>query len=322
MEEHDDAPSMFSISPVWNMASFWLGFAVSVWSWQAGHYWLTVLSWIWTAHFGHTILLALHEASHYTLSPNRWNNEIRGFLLGASIGVPLSVFRQMHRYHHSKLATADDPELWPYSDPRTSRWFRTVMALLELTCGIFYTPILFFRGVLLDRKMPRDIGRRIALEYGLTIVIWSSTLYMVARNGWWEMFIVGYLIPAIGAANLHSWRKFVEHMGLFGATPLAVTRTVASEGDLLARLTSATMLHIGYHGTHHRFGKLAYHELPTATAKAYTTDAAAVPIFPSYYSAWRHMLPALVDPKCGSVWTDASPSPVVEIEEAELSSTS
>ncbi|HEY1067132.1 MAG TPA: hypothetical protein VGE52_13520, partial [Pirellulales bacterium] len=101
--------------------------------------------------------------------------------------------------------------------------------------------------------------------------------------------------------------KFVEHMGLVGDSPLTLTRTVVAESTFLDRLISASMLHVNYHGTHHRYGKLAYHELPAATVKAYQTEENPVPIFPSYWKAYWTMFPTLLDPKCGPAWLEGGP---------------
>lgn len=297
----DATPLQKRYSPVVNFSLFMALMAAAIYSWNAGYWWITVLCWPPMWHLGHTMLLAFHEGVHYNLSTNRWANEIRAFNLGAAGWIPLSVYRHLHGYHHARLSTEDDAELWPYTQPNIPRWARIGCAFLELTLGYFVTPLVFLRGVLVDKKMTPELRRRIAWEYLLMIAIWAVILGTIAYHQWWPGFLVGYLIPAMGAANLQTWRKFIEHMGLVGNSPMTLSRTVTHRGPL-GKTLSATMLNVNYHGTHHRFGKMHFHELPEATPRAIELDCEPLPTYPTYFSALVDMLPSLANPRCGHQW--------------------
>ena len=235
--------------------------------WHSTWWPLVFLCWLPMAHIGHSMLIALHEAVHFNLSPKRLANEIRGFNIGMVSLIPLSAYRVLHGYHHSSLASLRDMELWPYTDTRFPRWARVTVAWLELFFGYIATPIIFLHGVLCVPNMTPAIKRRIILEYAASLLFWATTLTIIHLQGWWMEFLVAYLVPAMLSGMVQTMRKFTEHMGLLGDGPLTSTRSVIHE-DLPGEILSASMLHVNHHGTHHRFGKVPYHQLPTETSRA------------------------------------------------------
>jgi len=282
------------------------GMGLAIWTWSQGWWLLTILAVAFCAQLGHSKLIAFHEAAHGTLNRHRWINEVQGVVLGSSFFVPLSVFRFVHGQHHAYVGTASDPELWPFVDPSVSRTARRWAAFGELALGFFYTPVLFLRGVVRGRHLPRPQAWRIAFEYALCALLWAVVGLEVQRRGWWEGFTVGYLLQAIIAGNLQSLRKFTEHVGMLGDTLLTKTRTVVDE-TTLGRILSATMLHIDYHGTHHRYARVPYYDLPRMTEHVYDGRAAHAPIHPSYWSAMRDMAMSLTDPRVGAQWLAEKP---------------
>ena len=135
----------------------------------------------------------------------------------------------------------------------------------------------------------------------------GATLFLVARNGWWSEFAVAYLAPAIIAGNLQSLRKFTEHMGLLGSTILESTRTVV-DPSLVGSALSESMLHVDYHGTHHRYAKVPYYNLPEATPFVYGTQSGDPRLFPNYASAMFDMVRSLSNPRFGRQWVADEPS--------------
>ena len=293
----------FHYPPILNYACWLVLTPTAIVLWQTPAWWLVFFLWPLQAHLGHILLTGFHEASHYTLSRYYWLNEFLGMLVGVVVFIPLSVYRHLHMYHHSQLAAEGDYELWPYTITTYSRAFRVFCAVIELTLGFFFTPLLFLRGVLLDKKVPRLTGLRMILEYGICIVFWSTVLGVVTWFGWWSTFLAAYLIPSMISGNLQSLRKFVEHMGLMGETPMTATRTVVpdrSTGHLLA----ATIHFVNYHGTHHRFGKLAYVDLADQTQRAHDLEANPLPIYRNYTSAMWDMFGTLSNPRVGPQWLE------------------
>jgi fatty acid desaturase len=278
--------------------------ACSLVAWKHGWWPVTFACWLLQAHIGHTSLLAFHQASHYTLHPNRWLNELQGVLLGSVILTPLSAYRWVHNQHHLHLGTPRDTELWPFVDPRTPRWQRLLAAAGELLFGFFYTPVIFLRGVLVARQMPRAKARRLVHEYAFCAALWTAVVIAVIHFGVMTEFVIGYLIPALLAGNLQSLRKFTEHMGLLGHDVASTTRTVI-DASLPGRLLSASMLHIDLHGPHHRHAKIPHHHLPEATPITYEEelrDPASANVFASYFAAISAMVRTLADPRVGAQW--------------------
>lgn len=277
---------------------------VSLLAWGAGLWPVTVVIWLVQAHFGHSILLAFHEASHYVLHPDRRLNELQGIGIGTLILTPLSAYRWVHNQHHTHLGTERDTELWPFVDPNAPRWRRWAAAAGELLVGFFYTPVVFFRGVLVAEQMPRHTKRRLVAEYTLSAAFWATTLAAVGYFGVWEGFLVGYLVPSLLAGNLQSLRKFTEHMGLMGRDVPSATRTVI-DPTAFGRALSASMLHIDLHGPHHLYGKIPHARLPEATPVVYEhelQDPRAANVYTSYPAAIWDMLKTLGNPRVGSQW--------------------
>src|SRR5262245_8892776 len=63
----------------------------------------TVACWLLMGHIGHTSLLAFHQASHYTLHPKHWLNELMGVVLGSVILTPRSAYRWVHTVRTQSL---------------------------------------------------------------------------------------------------------------------------------------------------------------------------------------------------------------------------
>jgi fatty acid desaturase len=253
------------------------------------------------AYFGHAILLAFHESSHGNLGRL---NDLRGALVGYAILVPLRVYRFIHGAHHAYLASTRDLEMWPFTDPRVSRPARVAAAWAELLLGFFYTPAVFVRGVLVAPKLPRGLGRRIAIDYLITAAIWGTVLGLVHAYQGWVAFLACYFVPTFLAGSLQTLRKFTEHLGLLGNEPETAARTIV-DPSLLGRALTMTMLNVTHHGAHHRHGALAYYDLPAATLDDQRKVRPTPRIYHSYWEAFREMLPALADPKIGGQWLDA-----------------
>jgi fatty acid desaturase len=110
-----------------------------------------------------------------------------------------------------------------------------------------------------------------------------------------------YLIPAGLAGFMQSLRKYIEHMGLTGATVLSSTRSVVNPG-LLGRLLAFTLFQEPYHGVHHKLPRLPQAALPEFSDDLVPGDPTEHVPFPTYRQALFDMLPTLLDPRVGSQW--------------------
>lgn len=267
--------------------------------------WLAVPLVLIVSHLMHGQLIGFHEASHGLLRKNRRLNEIDGILIGIFSLMSFSLYRAAHQTHHMHLGTQRDEELWPFVLPGTPRWARILAAFLELTVGILFTPFLFLRTFLRNGSpiRSRKVRRRIWAELALTAAVWIVLLSTVTWLDAWKYFIWMYLVPAVIAGNLQSWRKYIEHVGLTGSTIRSATRSIIADGPF-GRLMSFTLLHEPYHGVHHQRAGLTHAELPLYAEDLQPTEPEERPPFPSYRHALVDLLRCLVDPRVGAQWHD------------------
>ncbi|WP_346332368.1 fatty acid desaturase [Prosthecobacter sp. SYSU 5D2] len=278
------------------------------------NWWLAVPVILLAGHFMHGVLIGFHEASHGLLRKNRTFNEFDGVLIGTLGLFSFTLYRVVHQKHHMYLATEKDEELWPFNDPSKPRWFRCTAAFLELTVSLFSTPYLFLRCFFAKDTTIRSprVRKRIWKELIGTVVFWTLVVSIVAWFDLWKYFLCMYLIPAMLAANLQSWRKYVEHVGLRGTSATGATRSIVSEG-LAGRLLAFSLLHEPFHGLHHRHAGWHHYELPAHAPELNPQTPEETTPYPNYRSAVMDLLRCLADPKVGPQWyrneTSAQPSP-------------
>jgi fatty acid desaturase len=273
-----------------------------------GSVWLAVPLMLIASHLMHGLLIGFHEASHGLLRKSRCLNEVDGIIIGVFSLMSFSLYRAAHQLHHAHLATERDAELWPFVIPGTPRWARVLAAILELSLGLLYTPFLFIRTFLRGGSPIRNkkLRRRIWTEFALTAGVWLCILAAVTWWGVWKYFLWMYLAPAYLAANMQSWRKYIEHVGLTGSTVNSSTRSIVPEGPL-GQLVAFTLLHEPYHGVHHRHAGLPHAELPQHTSELEPKNPGEVSPFPSYRHALMDLFRSLADPRAGAQWRTVTP---------------
>lgn len=281
-------------------------------------YWMTLPFVFITAHLMHGIMIGLHEASHGLLKRNRFLNELDGTIIGVFGCVPFTLFRVVHQTHHAHLASRRDEEFWPLVDTSIPRWARRLAACLELTVALVYSPFIFLRAFFRKDSKIRNprVRKRIWFEIALSIIVWSGLAVLIMRNNLQVYFLFIYLLPAWLAANMQSWRKYVEHVGMTGSTVNAVTRSIVGPG-WVGRLMDFTLLDETYHGVHHKHPGLPHAELPKRTHELMPACEDEIPPFSDYGSALLHMIPSLKDPHVGPQWkVQPAPSPDRELSVA------
>jgi fatty acid desaturase len=265
-----------------------------------GYWWLLVLIWPALSTFLFVFVLAFHDASHGRLHPVHRMNEFYGHILGTVTFIPLAVYRYAHARHHAQLARPGDPELWPFNVPHVSRPLRVLAALAEIFLGMIYSPFLFLRAVLVGTPSPRE-RRLIIRGYIGCVVTWAAILLVVYQFDLWRLFITAMVVPMTISGMMQTLNKYEQHLGLHGHSVLGLTRTVVDQHPA-TELVSAAMLYNDYHGTHHRYAKIPYYQLPHATPFALSGAREHTPVFPSVVSASLDMLRCLANPKVGPQW--------------------
>ncbi len=265
--------------------------------------WLTVPVVLLASHLMHGAAVGFHEATHGLLRKNRKFNEFDGVLLGVFSFMSFSLYRAAHQLHHMHLASERDEELWPFVHPGMPRWARILAAVIELTLGLAFLPFLFLRIFLRSGSPIRSkkVRRRIWSELALIVVVWTVVFSAIAHWDAWRYFMWMYLVPAALAANLQSWRKYIEHVGLEGNTANSSTRSIVARG-WTGRLVAFTLLHEPYHGLHHMHAGLPHAELPRLAAELEPKAAEERPPYPSYRHALKDLLHKLADPRVGAQW--------------------
>lgn len=270
---------------------------------QRGWVWLSVPLVLVTSHLMHGTLIGLHEAAHGLLRKNRRFNEFDGIVIGVLSLMSFSLYRKVHQSHHNHFTTEKDCEFWPFCQTSAPRWTRRVAAFLELTFGLIFTPFVFLRAFL-SRSSPvrnKQLRRRIWMEFAFTAALWISVLVAVAAFDLWKYFLWMYLAPAFLAANLQSWRKYIEHVGLTGTTVNGSTRSIVAN-SWSGRLVAFTLLHEPFHGVHHERAALPHSVLPQYASILEPKSPGEEKPFPSYRQALLHLIRSLADPRVGSQW--------------------
>jgi fatty acid desaturase len=266
-------------------------------------YWLVLLV-IWPA-LGVIIFvftLSFHDASHGRMHPVPWLNELFGHIVGTLGFTPLHVYRHAHARHHAQLAREGDPELWPFNSPRIAQPLRISAAMAEIVLGVVYTPLLFLRSVFVGRLSPQE--RKLILRgYMGCALFWGALLAAAYAFSLWRPLLVGALVPMWIAGMLQTLNKYEQHLGLHGSTVLGLTRTVVDRSRA-SEIMSAAMLYNDYHGTHHRYAKIPYYHLPSATPFALAGAREPCSIYPNIVRAFLAMLRCLLNPKVGPQWIE------------------
>jgi fatty acid desaturase len=246
---------------------------------------LTYILFCWTSCF--------HETAHQTLCSSKRLSVLIGRILGTVMFAPYSVYRESHIRHHAYLNKPTDYELWPYSDPNTSVWFRRVFVWFDLVFGFVMSPFVYGRTYFHKDSPIRSpsLRRTIAYEYVGCVVFWGSVLGLVAWYGAWMGFCRAWLIPHFLAGIYQSARKLTEHLGMASYDPMLGTRTVLGK-NLLTRLFTYMNFDIFVHGPHHRHPRVS-HNLLGVKMNEYMTEhpQAQFPLYGTYLSATADMLP-------------------------------
>ncbi len=270
---------------------------------HSGLIWLSVPLVLVVSHLMHGVLIGLHEAAHGLLRKNRGFNEFDGVVIGALSFMSLSLYRVVHQTHHAHLTTERDYEFWPLSQTSMPRWKRRLAAFFELNFGLFYSPFVFLRAFLCSPSPVRSkrVRRRIRAELALSFVTWILIVWAISTFGLWKYFIWMYLAPALLAANLQSWRKYIEHVGMTGDTVNSSTRSIVAK-SWLGRLVAFTLLHEPFHGVHHQRAGLPHSVLPQHVEKLQPKNLGERPPYRGYRYALIELLRCLVDPRVGPQW--------------------
>lgn len=254
---------------------------------------------LWTAIASYGLFCwtsCFHEAAHHTLCGSRRFSVLVGRILGTMMYVPFHAYRESHIRHHAYLNKPTDWELWPYSDPNASLWFRRLYCWLEIPFGIVTSPYVYAR-LYFHKDSPlkdQDVRRRIRNEYIAMALVWSLILAIVAYGSFWREFAIAWVIPHAIAGFFQTIRKFTEHLGMSSYDPLLGTRTVIGSG-FITRLCTYLNFDIFVHGPHHRHPRYRHEKLCERMSQYQTENPEFdYPVFRTYLHAVADVLHAMV----------------------------
>ena len=234
-------------------------------------FWIPALTYSWFCVGGLS-----HELAHHNLPLSRRASEFIGRVIGTLIGIPYTVYREVHLRHHAYLNTPLDWELWPYSDPKASLGFRRAFIWIHMLAGSAVTPIIWGRIYFspytpvkksLRRKMWNEYLVMAAFWGGVGVFTWhlhSSRQFEFRTEQWL------YAVPLLLAGNCNSIRTIMEHIGTRSFDPLQGTRTVVGT-NIITRVLSYFDFDLAVHGPHHRYPKLQHGSLKSRMAEIQQT---------------------------------------------------
>ncbi|MEO1981106.1 MAG: fatty acid desaturase [Fuerstiella sp.] len=265
--------------------------------------------WWWMAHYAPTNIIASavwiplltfawfciggtsHEIVHGNLIINKTLGTAIGRIIGTVLGIPYTVYKEVHMRHHAYLNTPLDWEMWPYGDPDVSLRFRRIFVWCDILFAIVLTPFIWGRICFSPRSpVAPKLRRTMRLEYLAIAVFWfgviGSCIY-VHRSGIFlfrpEHWI--FAAPPLLATMGNGLRKLMDHVGTSSFDPFHGTRTVVGQ-NFITKTLSYFNFDLSIHGPHHRYPKLDHSLLKRRmTEIADANPEQTYPVFPSFFSA-------------------------------------
>jgi fatty acid desaturase len=236
---------------------------------------LYVLVLMFIAARQHALLIIGHDASHFTLLPDRrWNDWIADLILFWPGFLSVGTYRFFHRDHHRYLATERDGNrvLWRTHDAagvQTREWtYPKSRAALAAT---LFGKLCLLRGCLWVVKgtlamLARPEFRRSSWWYVLARTSYYAAIAALLTGlGLGQDFLLYWLLPSC------SWHVVIAHVRVIcehsavasTATPYHLTRTT------LPRWWERLLVlprNIGYHHEHHWYPGVPFYHLPALHA--------------------------------------------------------
>lgn len=218
--------------------------------------WIPLLTYSWFCIGGLS-----HELVHDNLGSNPRLTKLVARILGTVVGIPYTVYREVHMRHHAYLNTPQDWEMWPYGDPKASLHFRRIFVWFDVVFSIIATPIIWGR-ICFSQHSPvtPQIRRTMKIEYLAVAGFWLGLIGIgiwAHATGWFQFRAEHtiFALPPVLATMVNGFRKIMDHVGTSSFDPIHGTRTVVGQ-SILTKALSFFNFDLAVHGPHHRYPKL------------------------------------------------------------------
>ncbi|MEM7298419.1 MAG: fatty acid desaturase, partial [Bacteroidota bacterium] len=202
----------------------------------------------------HGLAALMHEGVHGNIfrkaSLDRWFS----FAVGLPALVSATAFRANHMHHHQHNRTEHDPDEMT-TVANTPGKLRLILNLW-LFFGAFYF-ILVHIPLNGWRLASRKERRKILLEYGIIVTVFSTIFSLSSLNGSYAGILHYWAFPWVFTAIFTNIRGWTEHVFTVPGNPLTETRTIRSN-----RLISFLSANVNYHLEHHLFPAIPWYNLP------------------------------------------------------------
>ena len=257
--------------------------------------WIPLLAYAWFCIGGLT-----HEIVHGNLSWNRAVQKAIGRLIGTVLGIPYTVYKEVHMRHHAYLNTPIDWEMWPYTDPRASLRFRRIFVWFDIVFAVVATPMIWGR-ICFSREspVPAKIRRTMKLEYCGVAAFWLGTIgsgIWIHKTGRFQFepshFI--FVLPPLLATMANGFRKIMDHVGTRSFDPLQGTRTIIGR-SVITKAISFFNFDLTVHGPHHRYPMLESSSLKQRMEEVSKANPEQhYPIYHSFFAAVKDTLVTII----------------------------
>ena len=249
--------------------------------------WIPLLTYSWFCIGGLS-----HEILHENLNIGKRLSVLIARIIGTVLGIPYTVYREIHMRHHAYLNTPLDWEMWPYGDPNASLRFRRIFVWFDILFAVIATPIIWSRICYASSSpVAPEVRRVMRGEYLAVFLLWTSvvgTCVWLHQTGEfefrWEHLI--FAMPPILATIANGFRKMMDHVGTSSFDPLHGTRTIIGR-NFVTRAISFFNFDLAVHGPHHRYPKLKHSQLKDRMAEiAHAHPDESYPVYPSFFAAF------------------------------------
>ncbi len=226
---------------------------LGVLSWQ---YEGTVIEWASYIGLGYlwmSLVTFMHEATHYTLFPKKWQNWAYGVISLLPVMVTFVAFKEDHMEHHKYNRSYQDPDSFTMGKRGVADFIvfylyaaaSIVLAILHFT---FIFPVKYFGR----KEWAIHLGEiTLKLLFAWALLSWAS------RHGLTKDVLEVWLWPVATFSFFNSMRFVVEHYETpWQAGKLAGTRTLISNP-----VNSFFWNNINYHAGHHLYPRVPYFNL-------------------------------------------------------------